>query len=176
MAMATELASSGNAVNYEKAIKVLDRLGPAIELAIAAGAKETDVIPENVVADRKKFMQSRWQEAVRASYAEIEKLAAPIDSKVPDENSKELISSITEHLDQFVEELNDAILGAQSATSNNLRPIDQALEAIKAYRAKITSDPLLTHLSQAKASLGVEVKVSQQLLAAIDDLEGRLAG
>ena len=176
MAMATELASSGNAAKYEKAIMVLDRLGPAIDLAIAAGAKETDVIPENVVADRKKFIQSRWQEAIRASYAEIEKLAAPIASQVPDEDSKELISSITEHLDQFVEELNDAILGAQSATSKNLRPIDQALEAIKAYRAKITSDPLLAHLSQAKASLGVDVKVSQQLLAAIDDLEGRLAG
>ena len=173
MAYITEQA---NALAYGNAIKAIDRLTQAIATAMAAGVKETDVIPENIVADRKKFVQSRWQEAIRASYAEIEKLASPIDSQVPEENSRELVSSITEHLNQFVDELNNAILGTDAATSQDQKPIESALKAIRSYRSKIAADPLFAHLAQAKAKLGVDVQVSQKLLAAIDDLEARLAG
>ena len=174
MAMAAELAASGDTAGFKNAIKVIDRLTQTVDQAIAAGAKETDVIPENVVADRKKFLQSRWQEAVRASYAEIEKLAGPLESSDPD--SKEVISAITRHLDDFVDELNNAIINAQLASSEDITPIEQALKAIRSYRSKITSDPLLVHLGQAKSNLGADVKVSESLLSALDDIETRLAG
>ncbi len=171
MTYAMEQAEAGV---YATAIKVIDRLTQAVDQAIAAGAKETDVIPENVVADRKRFLQSRWQEAIRASYAEIENLAGPMESSDPD--SKEVISAITRHLDDFVDELNIAILNAQLASSENITPIEQALKAIRSYRSKITSDPLLIHLKQAKSNLGADVKVSESLLSALDDIETRLAG
>ncbi|MEQ1828625.1 MAG: hypothetical protein ABL921_21870 [Pirellula sp.] len=174
MAMALELAAAGDKAGYEKAIQVIDRLSQAVDQAIAAGAKETNVIPENIVSDRKKFLQSRWQDAIRASYAEIEKLAGPLETNDPD--PKEMISAITRHLDDFVDELNNAIVNAQLASSEDTSPIQQALKAIKSYRSKITSDPLLVHLGQAKSDLGADVKVGDTLLSALNDIETRLAG
>ena len=175
MSMATEQAAIGSDEGFQKAITIFDRLSKAIDQAIAAGTKETDIIPESVVSDRKKFLQSRWQEAIQAAYAEIENIAAPIASQVPDEDPQELVAAITQHLDAFVDELNQAIAGAQSASSTNIKPIDEALKAIQSYRSRIASDPLLAHLNEASSDLGVEVKVTEHLMAALDELEQRLA-
>ena len=172
MAYAMEQAEAGS---YGNAIKALARLTQAVDQAIAEGVKETDVIPENVVADRKKFLQSRWQEAVKAAYAEIDKIIAPIISQVPGEDAQQLVSAIAAHLDGFVDELNQAIVGAQSATSANMKPIQAALKAIQWYRTKITSDPLLMQLDEAGSELGVAVNVSEGLTTALAELEQNLA-
>ncbi len=176
MSMAIEQADAGTEEGLKKAIAILDRLATAIEQAIASGVKETSVIPENVVADRKKFLLSRWQEAIRAAYSEIDKIVAPITSQVPEEDAQELVASIAEHLDGFVDDLDRAIMGAQTASSSNTKPIEEALKAIRDYRARIVSDPLLQQLDEAGSELGVEVKVSERLLTAIDELEQSLAG
>ena len=96
--------------------------------------------------------------------------------KSSDPDPRELISAITRHLDDFVDELNNAILNAQLASSENMTPIEQALKAIQSYRSKITSDPVLVHLGQAKSDLGADVKVGEALLSALDDIETRFAG
>ena len=171
MTYASEQSEAGV---FGNAIKALDRLNQAIENAIAAGKKETDVIPENIVKDRQKFLLSRWQEIIRESYQELDKLLKPI-AEVPGENPQELVASIRESLDVFVDELNDAILGTKTATSENTEPLQSALEAIKSYRSKIESDPVLIQLNQAKAELGVDIQVSAKLLVGLDELEANLA-
>jgi hypothetical protein len=172
---ATGLAEQGQ---YQQAIQIALQIAE-LDSAARKAASSSDVqatIPEHIVEDRKKFLLSRWQAAVQSAHVEIQKLISPIADQVPDENPQELIAAITEHLDEFVDDLNNAILGAQSASSSDIRPLDQAMQAIQSYRQRIASDEVLALLDQAKSSLGTDVKVSQQLLTAIDELESRLAG
>lgn len=173
--LAFENAEAGTVESLQKAKTILDRLGTALDQAIAAGVKATSVIPEGVVADRKKFLFSRWQDAVRTAYSEIEKIVAPISSQVPEEDAASLAASITKHLDGFVDELNRAILGSQTASSKNMKPIEDALKVIQSYRTLIATDPLLMQLDESGSELGVEVKVSELLLLAISELEQNLA-
>lgn len=171
MAYLREQAGAGV---YGNAIKALDRLSQAIATAIAAGKKETDVIPENVVRDRQKFLTSRWQEIVRESHLEVDKLLVPI-SQVPGENPQELVAAIRQNLDDFLDDLNDAILGSGSASSENDSPIKAAIKAIQSYRTKIQSDPVLSQLERAKRSFNVDLKVSEKLLSGLSELESRLS-
>lgn len=173
--LALENAEAGTVESLQKAKTILERLGIALEQAIASGVKATSVIPEGIVADRKKFLISRWQDALRMAYSEIEKIIAPISSQVPEEEAASLAAAIGEHLDGFVDELNRAILGSQTATSNNMKPIENALKVIQSYRTLIATDPLLMQLDEAGSDLGVEVKVSELLLSAISELEQNLA-
>ena len=175
VAKAKELANSGD---YEGALKIAMKLA---ELDTAAQKATTskevkETIPEHAVEDRKKFLLSRWNDAIKASYIEVEKLVAPIAQQVPDEDPNQLVSGINDALDDFVDDFNTAIIGAQSATPNDLRPLDRALDAINKYRSRIGTHPLIMQLDQAKAALGVDIRVSDQLLKALDDLETRLAG
>ncbi len=172
MAYATE---QGEAGGYAKAIKGIDGLAVAIEKAIQAGKKETDVIPENVVDTRKKFLLSRWQQAVQAAYSEIAKIAAPIAQLVPEESPTELVDGLTKLLDNFVDEFNASILATQKASSQNYGPLDEAKQAIARFRQQMSSDTLLALFDSAQAKLGVEIQVRHNLTQAIDEIESRLA-
>lgn len=172
MAYATE---QGEAGVYSSAIKALDRLAIAIDTAVASKQKETDVIPEGIVNERKKFLLSCWQEALRVAFSEAEKLIEPIAREVPDEDPDEIVDAIIQELQSLTDDINDAILGAQTASQQNLKPFEVALEAVRETRKRIETHPLMELLKRTNADLGVEINVGAQLLAALQQLETRLA-
>lgn len=175
MAQAEQLATRNEfQAAVEIALKIADLATAAARTATAEDLK--GAIPERIVEERKAFVLSHWQEAIRASHAAIEKIAAPIAEQVPDEDPAFLVRGITDALDEFVDELNDAILGVQAASSKDPRPLDQARKTIQSYRSKINADALIHQLDDARKSLGVEVDVRERLLSALDELESRLAG
>ena len=57
-------------------------------LARSASITESvkDSIPEGIVAERKKFLLSRWQEAIRMSRVQVEQIGSAVSAQVPDEN------------------------------------------------------------------------------------------
>ncbi len=173
MAYAQEQSDAGVFAN---GIKALDRLAPLIDQALSgAVGKETDIIPENVVADRKKFVASRWQEMVRRVNEEIDKLRDPalFPGADPDEVD-EISNLLTAAVHEFTDDLNAAILGVSQSSSENLKPIELAQKTIENYRTLIPSHPIIKHLSATKASVGVNVDVERTMLEALDELASHL--
>jgi len=172
---AEQLASSGQ---YQEAIQLAMQAGEIDGLARSASITESvkDSIPEGIVAERKKFLLSRWQEAIRMSRVQVEQIGSAVSAHVPDENPSELVQAINAGLDDFCSDLNDAITDAQTATSANLTGLDRALNVIKDYRSKIKTDELIQHLESAQGALGVGIKVQDALLSALDEIENKLAG
>lgn len=172
---AEQLASSGQ---YQEAIQLAMQAGEIDGLARSASITESvkDSIPEGIVAERKKFLLSRWQEAIRMSRVQVEQIGSAVSAQVPDENPSELVQAINAGLDDFCSDLNDAITDAQTATSANLTGLDRALNVIKDYRSKIKTDELIQHLESAQGALGVGIKVQDALLSALDEIENKLAG
>ncbi len=177
MAYATEQAEAGS---YANALKAFDRLQPLLQDALAMKlGKETDVIPEHIVADRKQFVVSRWQQTVSSVSDQIEKVRQAIHDAVPDENADEIADALQAELEVFWADLNQAIVGTEKANVQNNRPLDAALASIKSYRAKVNSSPLLQLLSRASSDLGGAasgVNVSAAIINALNDLEMRLTG
>jgi hypothetical protein len=171
MAYATEQAEAGQ---FAKSLVALKQLEPLVTAALSGKAgKETDVIPKGVVEARKKFVQSRWQEAVSTVRGEVEKLTGAIVEQVPDEDADELVAAIQDHLSSFYDELNAAILNAQAADVGNLTPLDRALETVRKYKTLVKEDDLIKHLNQARSDLGVDIAVEAALLDALGEVETR---
>ena len=160
---------------YESALNAITRLDKALDEALAAGKKETDVIPKGIVETRKKFLLSRWQQLLKDATVEVRKLAAPISKLVPDEEPSELISGIIDSIEQLTDKLSNAIVGAQSATGEDPKPLEKALAAIVDFRGRLANDPILNLLDEAKSSLGVDVGVRRMLESTLNELEAKLA-
>lgn len=103
------IQEQGSAGLFANAIKALDRLLQAVTTAMASGVKETDSIPKGIVAERKKFLLSRWQQALANATDEVQKLLGPIAEMVPDEDPNELVAEIVQSIEGLSDRLNDAI-------------------------------------------------------------------
>lgn len=172
MAYIQEQGSDGSFAN---AIKAIDRLLQAVTTAMASGVKETDSIPKGIVAERKKFLLSRWQQALASAIEEVQKLLGPIAEMVPGENPNELVAEIVVSIEGLSDRLNDAIFSAQTATDSNQSPLKQALAAVVQFKNDLANHKVVQLLDDAKSALGVDIKVREVLQDALNDLEAKLA-
>ncbi len=164
---------------FEKSITALQRLQPMLAEALSGAAgKETDVIAKGLVAERAKLMQSRWQAAVADMTSEVEKLRSAIRSTVPDEDADEIADEAQAVVDDFCEELNDAIFAMSGANVEDLSSVSLVKELISAYRQRIKNHGVIQFLQLARQELGEDAAsydLAAVFLSALDDLESRLA-
>jgi len=167
----------GEAERYGSALVALKNVETLLKAAETEGApKEADVIKAGTVAERKKFVESRWQQLMTKMHLEVDKLRSAIALENPDEEDpNELPDEINAYLDDFVDEFNDAIIGVGKAEENDRKPIEAALDAIKEFRAKIAKDEMIKHLAEAQSELGADVDVAGALNESLDELEAQLA-
>lgn len=167
----------GDTERYGSALVALKNVETLLKAAETEGApKEADVIQKGTVAARAKFVTSRWQTTVRQVRVEIDKLHDAIALENPDEeDAAEIPKMIQAAIDEFCDEINDAILGVQKATDEDAGAVENALKVIRSYRERVASDPLIQHLNEADADLGVAVNVEKTLLDALDEIESQLA-
>ena len=158
------------------AAKGLERLTQMVDDALAGkSGKATDVIAENIVADRKKFLASRWQDTIRQVHAEIDKLRDAIAINNPDEaNPNELPSLIAADIDDFLSDFNDAMIGVGKSQDDDRKPTERVLEQIRLYREQIGVNAMIQHLNDANSDMGVTVDVESVLRAALDDIAAKL--
>jgi hypothetical protein len=167
----------GDTERYGSALVALKNVDTLLKTAESGDApKESDVIKAGTVAERKKFVESRWQELVSKIHLEIDKLRPAIAMENPDEeNPDELPNAIVKYFDAFIDEFNDAIIGVGKGAEGDRKPVEAALDAIKEFRSRIDTDELVKHLFDAKEDLGVSVGVASEIHKALDELEAKLA-
>ena len=161
---------------FGSALVALKNLGGLLDAAEKTGApKESDVIEEGIVEARKKFVESRWQTALRNVRIDLGTLRPVIAMQNPEEDADDLVSAIEEAIDDFCGELSDAITTVNKAKDGDVKPIARARKLIETYRKRIASDPLIAHLNDAEADLGTRVNVGAALTAALDEIDAKLA-
>ncbi|MCM2369895.1 hypothetical protein [Aporhodopirellula aestuarii] len=163
--------------DYAKAFELLNKASDLIAKFSSRVALDAakDVIPENVVRERQKFVQSRWQETMRAVYVSIEDIRPVVAEMVPGEDPDGLVNAIQEAIDDFCDELNEAILATSRATSQDVSSLETALELVDRYLKEVPKDRLIQHLEQSATKLGVSLGVQDSLIAALRDLKVSLS-
>jgi hypothetical protein len=161
---------------HGSALVALKNLRSLLDAAEGPDAKkEADVIEKGTVAERKKFVESRWQGVMRQVSVEVDKLRPAVSISVAEEPPNELADAIQEYIDDFLSELSDAIMNVKKAGDDDRKPIEKALALIKSYRQRIPGEPMIQHLNESRESLGVDVDVEARLLEALQELEERLS-
>ena len=169
MAYATEQAEASS---YGNAIKAIDRLATAVNNAIAAGGKETDVIEKGTVAARvaqlEKFFQDRFAAAKNDTSNEVAKIENGIQD-VPDENPAELVKKITDAFDGLYKEAEAALVGL-------LRSSDKSaiLNEVANWRTRVSNDPLVAHVMTSKNKIGVDANVRNNFEQLFSEIEAEV--
>jgi hypothetical protein len=166
MAYATEQAEAGG---YGNAIKAIDRLTTAVNDAIAAGGKETDVIEKGTVAARvaelEKFFQDRFAAAKNDTSNEVAKIEPAIQD-VPEENPAELVKEITEWLHDLYDEAAAALVGLLGSSDKNA-----ILKEVANWRTRVSNDPLVVHVMTSKNTIGVDANVLNNFEQLFSEIE-----
>jgi hypothetical protein len=172
-----EYAEEKSAVGeFASARKALEGLETLIARANQNGApKDTDVIRPGLVAERKKFVESRWQATVQSMRAEIDKLRSIPPSISPPDTTRILVDGYHRWLVDFTDELNNAILGVRQADDNDTSSLKKARQTIQRFRTEVPGNHLVDHLRAAKAEVGIQVDLESVLLTALVEMENKLA-
>jgi hypothetical protein len=166
MAYATEQAEAGG---YGNAIKAIDRLATAVNAAIAAGGKETDVIEKGTVAARvaelEKFFQDRFAAAKNDTSNEVAKIENGIQD-VPDENPAELVKEITDALHGLYDEAAEALVELLGSSDKSA-----ILDEVANWRTRVSNDPLVVHVMTSKNKIGVDANVLNNFEQLFSEIE-----
>ena len=128
----------------------------------------SDIAPG--IVKKRKFLLERWQRIPEEISADLKGLQKVIESELPEEDADLLIDLSEDYLNDFYEEMKEAIdndINSGDAQYKNV------ISTIQAFRTKITSDPLIQHLQNNP--LQVNVTVDSILLSALKEVEGALA-
>jgi len=169
MAYATEQAEASS---YGNAIKAIDRLATAVNNAIAAGGKETDVIEKGTVAARvaqlEKFFQDRFAAAKNDTSNEVAKIENGIQD-VPDENPAELVKEITDAFDGLYDEAAAALVELLGSSDKSA-----ILNEVANWRTRVSNDPLVAHVMTSKNKIGVDANVRNNFEQLFSEIEAEV--
>jgi hypothetical protein len=116
------------------------------------------------------FLLERWQKIPPQVSANLKALQEAIARELPEEDAGHLISLAEDYLDDFYEEMKDAI---DDDINSGDAQYKSAIAAIHAFREKIASEPLIQHLKSNP--LGAPVDIESILLGALSEVEKTLA-
>ena len=126
-------------------------------------------IPPKIVAKR-KFLIERWQKIRPEVKANLKSLKDAIAREMPSENAEELIGLSEKYLDEFYDEMKEALDDDINSGDGQYK---NAIASIHDFRKEIASEPLIQHL---KANpLGASIDVESILLSALSEVEKNLA-
>ena len=169
MAYATEQAEASS---YGNAIKAIDRLATAVNAAIAAGGKETDVIEKGTVAARvaqlEKFFQDRFAAAKNDTSNEVAKIENGVQD-VPDENPAELVKEITDALHGLYDEAAEALVELLGSSDKSA-----ILNEVANWRTRVSNDPLVAHVMTSKNKIGVDANVLNNFEQLFSEIEAEV--
>jgi len=115
---------------------------------------------------KRKFLIERWTKIPPQVKANLKALQDGIARNTPNENAAELTKLSEEYLDEFYDEMKDAI---DDDINSGDAQYKGAIATIQAFRDEIASDPLIQHLKIAK------IDVESILLGALAEVEQNLA-
>jgi len=155
------------AKDFAKALQGLESLDKLLQAPTAAS---TGTPTDGGLVKKRKFLIERWQRIPQEVRADLQQLQEAIEREMPGEDADELIDLAEDYLDDVYTEMKDAIdddINSGDAQYKN------AINTIKAFRAKIASEPLIQHLK--KNQLKVKLSVESILLDALAEVEQALA-
>jgi hypothetical protein len=115
---------------------------------------------------KRKFLIERWTKIPPQVKANLKAMQDAIARTTPNENAAELTKLSEEYLDDFYDEMKDAI---DDDINSGDAQYKGAIAAIQAFRDEIASEPLIQHLKIAK------IDVESILLDALAEVEQNLA-
>jgi hypothetical protein len=163
-------ASHATDGHYAKAIEALKML-PKLIAKAEQSAPATDAarhgIPENIVKERTKFLQSRWQQGFAQMNAEVEKFRSALTARASEGDVIGVADAVQRTLDSVCDQF--------AATTAKAGSLDAALKLVRDMKQTVQSDPLIQILKRAQSEVGTAVNVEGALLSALSDIENQLA-
>lgn len=157
----------------EKALKSLgvgaDAAAPQAADDPAARAREETGIAQGTVKKR-AFLMTRWQKIPGELKAEIAKLQASMALDVPEEDPDSLTASIQSSLDDFCEEMQDALDEAINAGDPGY---SKSVKLIGEFKKRVQSDKLIQHIKNNPFDGGADVE--PVLMSALDEMQQTLS-
>jgi hypothetical protein len=170
MTYATEQAEAGE---YTKALTALDRLDPLLDEALSGkSGKETDVIPEgivaSVVASLEKARQS-WDVGIRDAMSELKKVQDGFRS-----DDKELVQALDGVLTGYQHELGQVLAAKGNLSSEEAAQqyIDEVRQQATDLKEEVLNDELLAFLDTYP---GAAVKLQSAMESALSNVEKALS-
>jgi hypothetical protein len=115
---------------------------------------------------KRKFLIERWTKIPPEVKASLKALEDGIALNTPNENAAELTTLSEEYLDDFYDDMKEAI---DDDINSGDAQYKGAIATIKAFRDEIRSEPLIQHLKTA------QIDVESILLGALSEVEQNLA-
>jgi len=160
---------------FAQANALLDQAEAALKGSAASKAKSPSVTgaPPGRAAglvEKRKFLIERWQRIPPEVHANLKGLQEAIEREMPDEDAGVWIELAEEYLDEFFNEMKDAI---DDDINSGDAQYKKAVSKIQTFRASIAKEPLIQHLKAN--TLKVNVPVEATLLNALAEVEQALA-
>jgi hypothetical protein len=162
--------------DFGQANALLDQAQAALKKSAASTSTSKDEssgatgAPAPGLVKKRKFLVERWQRIPQEVSADLQKLKEAIEREMPSEDADLLIELSEDYLDEFYTEMKEAIdedINSGDAQYKN------AISSIRAFRTRITDEPLIQHLKVN--TLKVDVSVESILLEALAEVEQSLA-
>jgi hypothetical protein len=157
----------------DRAHAMLQGTPPDGQQTTAAGAEKTPETGNRAPSDlvrKRRFLLERWQKIPPRINNDLKALKDAIARELPREDAEELMALSEDYLDDFYDEMKDAIDDDINVGDLQHR---KAIATIEAFRDKIATEPLIQHLK--KNALKANVTVESILLDALSEVEQTLA-
>lgn len=156
--------------NYAVGLKALDTLEKLLVAAAKgkAGDGKGDIAAG--IAEKRKFLITRWQKVPAEVKVELGNLKSAIAANVPDEDPGELCAAIETSLDKLIGEIQSAIDASIGAGDPGYKT---ALKAIEQQKQKVRSHEIIQLLKKSPLVPGERFEAS--VCAALDEVRDALA-